>query len=53
MSIIGGKADIAPTTVRKWGRQSVSALPPYSDINLFGDCECVIDLNTEISDCAL
>lgn len=30
--------------------QSISALPPTSDVHLFSDIERVIDLNTEIPD---
>ena len=33
--------------------QSVSALPPCSDIRLLGDRECIIDLDTKVSDSAL
>ncbi len=31
----------------------MSAPPPCSDINLFGDSECIIDLDTKVSDGAL
>ncbi len=41
---------IVASSSRKWGRQSVSALPPTSDINLFGDRERIIDFDTEVSD---
>ncbi len=33
--------------------QSVSALPSSSDVNLLGDHEGIIDLDTEVSDGAL
>ena len=29
-----------------WGRQSVSALPPCSDIHLLGNRERIVDLDT-------
>ena len=35
------------------GRWNMSAPPPTSDIHLFGECNRVIDFDTEVSDCAL
>jgi hypothetical protein len=35
------------------GGQSVTALPQYSDVDLFGDGERVIDLDAEVPDRAL
>jgi hypothetical protein len=32
-----------------WKGQSMSALPFASDVDLFGDGESVVDLNTEIA----
>jgi hypothetical protein len=36
-----------------WGKQSVPALPPCSDINLLGNRERIVDLDTKVSDGAL
>ena len=32
-----------------WGRQSVPALPPCSDINLLGYRERIVDLDTKVA----
>jgi hypothetical protein len=36
-----------------WGGQSVAALPQFSDVDLFGDGERVVDLDAEVPDRAL
>jgi hypothetical protein len=35
------------------GGQSVAALPPCSDVDLFGDRERIVDLDAEVPDRAL
>jgi hypothetical protein len=41
-------------TERTWvWRQSMSALPHFSDVDLLRYSKRIIDLNTEITDCAL
>ena len=40
-------------TLKLGGGQSVSALPQESDVNLFGDSEGVIHLDTQVADSAL
>jgi hypothetical protein len=44
------RSDVRFTNRRSEGGQSMSALPGYSDINLFRYRERVIDFDAEISD---
>jgi hypothetical protein len=37
----------------KWVGQSLSALPLISDVNLLGNSQGVVHLDTQIPDCAL
>lgn len=50
--VSGGKsAPGTPQTLRRG--QSLSALPLEADVNLFGDSEDVIHLDTQVADSAL